>query len=70
VKKSGALFGPREEDAQKLKESSKKEKSTEHFHYVDRRLPLVPDRAEKPVLGIRTNKNFITANAVQAILQG
>jgi hypothetical protein len=69
VKKSGALFGPREEDAQKLKESSKKEKSTEHFHYVDRRLPLVPDRAEKPVLGIRTNKNFITANAVQAILQ-
>ena len=40
------------------------------FHYEDKRLPEVPNRADKPVLGIRTNKNFITANAVQAILQG
>ena len=70
VKKSGALFGPRDEDVQKLKESSKKEKSAEPFHYIDKRMAPVPDREEKPVLGIRTNKNFITANAVQAILQG
>ena len=70
MKKSGALFGPREEDVKKMKESSLKEKSAELFHYTDKRLPLVPDRKEKPVLGIRTNKNFITANAVQAILQG
>ena len=70
MKKSGALFGPREEDVRKMKESSLKEKSSEAFQYTDKRLPLVPDRKEKPVLGIRTNKNFITANAVQAILQG
>jgi hypothetical protein len=28
----------------------------------------VPRRDEKPVMGLRTNKNFITANAVEAIL--
>ncbi len=30
--------------------------------------PLVPRRDEKPVMGLRTSKNFITANAVEAIL--
>ena len=29
---------------------------------------LVPRRDEKPVMGLRTSKNFITANAVEAIL--
>ena len=29
---------------------------------------LVPRRNEKPVMGLRTGKNFITANAVEAIL--
>lgn len=29
----------------------------------------VPPRSEKPVMGIKTTKNFITANAVEAILQ-
>lgn len=30
--------------------------------------PLVPRREDKPVMGLRTSKNFITANAVEAIL--
>ncbi|EGB06203.1 hypothetical protein AURANDRAFT_15245, partial [Aureococcus anophagefferens] len=29
----------------------------------------VPRRTEKPVMGLKTSKNFITANAVEAILQ-
>merc|ERR1719240_2335998 len=29
----------------------------------------VPKRDEKPVMGLKTSKNFITANAVEAILQ-
>ena len=30
---------------------------------------IVPRRHEKPVMGLKTSKNFITANAVEAILQ-
>lgn len=33
------------------------------------RKPNVPRREEKPVLGLKTNKNFITSNAVDVILQ-
>jgi hypothetical protein len=34
------------------------------------RKPTVPRKDEKPVLGLKTNKNFITSNAVDVILQG
>jgi hypothetical protein len=30
----------------------------------------LPKKDEAPVIGMRSNKNFITANAVEAILQG
>ena len=30
----------------------------------------LPKKGEAPVVGMRSNKNFITANAVEAILQG
>jgi len=33
------------------------------------RKPTVPRREEKPVYGLKSNKNFITTNAVEAILQ-
>lgn len=39
------------------------------FRYDDQRRPAVPAREDKPVMGLRSNKNFITANAVGAILQ-
>ena len=32
--------------------------------------PGIPDKTDRPVLGITTNKNFVTANAVEAILMG
>ncbi len=71
VKKNGALFGPR--SGEMTQASPKSELNYDHDHkftYQNIRNPPVPKRDEKPVLGIRTNKNFITANAVQAILQG
>lgn len=40
------------------------------FRYTDeQRRPAVPSRDDRPVMGLRSNKNFITANAVEAILQ-
>jgi len=30
--------------------------------------PSLPDKSDRPVVGITTNKNFVTANAVEAIL--
>lgn len=40
------------------------------FQYSDEhRRPSVPARDDRPVMGLRSNKNFITANAVEAILQ-
>lgn len=40
------------------------------FKYPDaRRKPAVPKIEDRPVMGIQTAKNFITANAVEAILQ-
>ena len=61
------MFGPKSEWKDK---SVVPTRNLEEFKYVDKRLPEVPYRTDKPVMGIRTNKNFITANAVQAILQG
>ena len=40
-----------------------------NFAYPDGRKPSVPSMEQKPVMGLRTTKNFITANAVEAILQ-
>lgn len=67
IKKSGAMFGPKEPILITEKFSVD---NLEPFKYTDKRYPEVPKRSDKPVLGIKTNKNFITANAVQAILQG
>ena len=73
TKKDGALFGPSAlqpvpSRTRSLSPGSKN--SSGPFKYEDKRLPNVPPKNEKPVMGIRTNKNFITANAVEAILQG
>lgn len=39
------------------------------FHYLDKQKTALPDKSDRPVMGIKTSKNFITANAVEAILQ-
>lgn len=54
-----------------LKKSKPEDKSSdEKFKYPDqdRRRPPVPKQDDKPMMGIRTNKNFITTNAVENIM--
>lgn len=46
-----------------------KRANAKDFKYNDTRKSKVPDKRERPVMGIKTSKNFITANAVEAILQ-
>lgn len=40
------------------------------FNYPDeqRRKPLVPKKEDMPIMGLKTNKNFITQNAVENIM--
>ena len=70
-KKSGALFGPHKT----LSESKTFQKaggaslsSSGEFKKRERHRPPVPSKDDKPVMGIVSNKNFVTANAVEAIL--
>lgn len=76
VRKDGALFGPHTVYADKTRAKSTSPKratlneSTGKFEYRDRTKPAVPKRDEKPILGIQSNKNFVTTNAVEAILMG
>eukprot|EP01038_Epipyxis_sp_PR26KG_P011259 gene11259-15107_t len=76
VKKDGALYGPPAPESG-LTSSIKSKRSTSlspnqnsgTFKYEDRRKDTVPSKDEKPIMGITSGKNFITANAVEAILQ-
>ena len=72
-KKSYSIFGPREGEpgrSQTLAQSAKAlMDGSSTFKYEDGRRPPVPSKDDKPVYGIKTSKNFITANAVEAILQ-
>jgi len=44
-------------------------KNVSKYTYINEsKKPHVPTRGEKPIMGLRTSKNFITANAVEAIL--
>lgn len=76
-KRDGALFGPhktlankhQETRLQKAASNSLKRTEGNTFTYTDsERKPGVPSRYEKPVMGITSSKNFVTANAVEAIL--
>jgi len=76
TKKTGAMFGPSDgkdsdtkhflhKAAQSMKEDFE---SKEPFRYADKNRGPVPKPEDRPVLGIRSNKNYVTANAVEAIL--
>jgi hypothetical protein len=72
VKKEGAFFGPRADGTGKVNiaPGRKTNGTGEIFSYTDRRKGNVPSKEDVPIMGIQTTKNFITANAVEAILQG
>ena len=79
VKKESSNFGPVDKAAPNprdyLRGRTKCPRATtsspqiSNFQYSGDRKPSVPSMEEKPVMGLRTTKNFITANAVEAILQ-
>ncbi|CAN0014986.1 unnamed protein product, partial [Choristocarpus tenellus] len=58
----------RKDPSQFLKRDKCAKKKTGSFTYPKERKETVPRREERPVSGIATNKNFITSNAVEAIL--
>ena len=74
-KEEGKFFGLNPALSRKVSPLRQKEAEDEaranskDFRYEDRQKPTIPDRRDRPVMGIKTSKNFITANAVEAILQ-
>lgn len=77
TKKSSAHWGPRRDDKVenttylRKKEVEEYVKPEGNFQYENQTIAKkgpVPDRRAVPVMGITTSKNFITANAVEAIL--
>eukprot|EP01006_Ploeotia_vitrea_P058040 TRINITY_DN68683_c0_g1_i1.p1 TRINITY_DN68683_c0_g1~~TRINITY_DN68683_c0_g1_i1.p1 ORF type:complete len:262 (-),score=-0.44 TRINITY_DN68683_c0_g1_i1:110-895(-) len=77
VKKAGANFGPRLDDRKPtgtkhyLKKKAAEEvisPNASTLKHKESRKDAIPDRNSQPVMGIRTTKNFVTANAVEAIL--
>jgi hypothetical protein len=69
----GPKFGETYETSPTLTQSAKMSLSNPSlgtYAYTDKQKERVPARDERPVLGIKSHKNFITANAVEAILQG
>lgn len=79
TKKDGALFGPPKSEYNlpntgtiktRTQDKSSLSASGERFLYADRRKDNVPAKEDRPIMGITTTKNFVTANAVEAILQG
>jgi hypothetical protein len=75
VKEEGKYFGRNPALAreapplERLEQEAEARANSKSFRYEDRTKPQVPDKRERPVMGIKTSKNFITANAVEAILQ-
>ena len=76
IRKDGALFGPAKSvvphaslktAAERMKVEAEDDYRTK---YETRLKEGLPKKGEAPVVGMRSNKNFITANAVEAILQG
>jgi hypothetical protein len=70
VKKDGALFGPPKTEYNLPKTTKPQLSSSGEFKYTGPRKDVVPSKEDKPIMGITTTKNFVTANAVEAILQG
>lgn len=75
-KKDGAYFGPPKPESGLTRtiSPSTERKSPDNtlggsFRYQDRMKDPIPPKDDRPIMGITTSKNFITANAVEAILQ-
>ena len=74
-RKDGALFGPAKyvtphASLKRLSLKSIEDKEDYRETYAMKIKDPLPNKNEAPVVGMKSNKNFITANAVEAILQG
>jgi len=80
AKKDGAYFGPPKPESGLLRSNSPERGGSPtsplgnssnggYFQYEDKRKGVIPNKEDRPIMGITTSKNFITANAVEAILQ-
>jgi hypothetical protein len=70
-KKNGALFGPHKTLSNSTtfqKAGGASLSASGEFKRKEKLRPSVPSKDDKPVMGIISNKNFVTANAVEAIL--
>jgi hypothetical protein len=70
-KKAGALFGPHKtlSNSQTFKKAGNASLSASgEVRRREKLRPAVPSKDDVPVMGIVSNKNFVTANAVEAIL--
>lgn len=74
MKKDGALFGPPKTEYNLPKTTALTKKgslsNSAEFKYSEGRKDPIPSKDDRPIMGITTTKNFVTANAVEAILQG
>ena len=70
--KEGALFGPPKalNSIATINKTKAIEDDDYRLQYQTRRKTPLIAKGDTPVVGLRSNKNFITANAVEAILQG
>merc|ERR1712167_119691 len=74
-KKGGATFGPAPKQGmnptQFLRKHEKEPVLRERgqFQYADlEKKPAIPDRREKPIMGLQSRKNYVSANAIDNIL--
>lgn len=76
-KRAAATFGPKNGKVSKTKPGKFLKKNTQENMPEPKKFtrktanpkPKVPSTSEKPVMGLFSNKNFIKANAISAILQ-
>jgi len=74
-KKAGATFGPAPSQTVDPKQFLRKHEKEPvlhdrgQFQYVEEeRKPPIPSRKDKPVMGLQSRKNFVSANAIDNIL--
>lgn len=72
IYKEGALFGPPKliNTIATINKSKAVEEDDYRLKYSSKRKEALVAKEDIPVVGLKSNKNFITANAVEAILQG
>jgi hypothetical protein len=77
AKKPYSIFGPKEGEPGRPKSDILSKSGKSSLEYSGTltvptrpKRPSVPTQDDRPVYGIKTSKNFITTNVVEAILQG